>query len=275
MQGSAAPVIIVQLSDLHVTEAGGHNHFGTDSNRAVARCLDHARALPEKPALVIASGDLTDNGTAAEYRHLHSLLAHAGFPVMLMAGNHDRRSPLREVFRSHAYLPPEGRLCWRTVVGGLHVIALDTLKEWCEGGTIGNMQFRWFEEALTAAGDAPVMLFMHHPPVATGFRDLDRIALAAEHARRLSALLRQHGRVIGVGYGHVHRAVQVSWEGVPVSVCPSAAFQSRLRLGSGRFEASTDDPPAYHLHYWDGRSLVTHCVTAITENRKGANDGAR
>ena len=264
MDAAAVPVIIVQLSDLHVTAAGQRNHYGIDTNTAVARCLEHVRALPGTPALVVASGDLTDNGAREEYEQLRRLLAAAGMPVMLMAGNHDRREALRTTFPEHGYLNCDGRLHWHVDAGGLQVIALDTLEEGAEGGRIGEPQFCWLEAALSAAWDSPVMLLMHHPPVATGFRDLDRIALAADDAHRLGALLRQHGRVIGIGCGHVHRAVQTVWQGIPVSVCPSAAFQARLRLGGGRFEASTDDPPAYHLHYWDGCSLVTHHVTAAS-----------
>ncbi len=108
---------------------------------------------------------------------------------------------------------------------------------------------------------------------AVDLEDIDRkpleIIKGTESGTEIVECKARTGRVIGVGCGHLHRAVQVSWEGVPVSVCPSAAFQSLLCLGSGRFEASVDDPPAYHLHYWDGSSLVTHCVTAITKNRKG------
>ena len=80
MDAAAVPVIIVQLSDLHVTAAGQRNHYGIDTNTAVARCLEHVRALPGTPALVVASGDLTDNGAREEYEQLRRLLAagHAG-----------------------------------------------------------------------------------------------------------------------------------------------------------------------------------------------------
>jgi hypothetical protein len=60
--------------------------------------------------------------------------------------------------------------------------------------------------------------------------------------------------------GHVHRGIQARWRGTVVSICPSTAFQGILNLRGDEFDASTDEPPAYQVHFWNGSELVTHTV---------------
>jgi 3',5'-cyclic AMP phosphodiesterase CpdA len=182
-------------------------------------------------------------------------------PVCLMPGNHDRRVPLRQVFADHDYLGAEGRMFYHRDVRGLRLIALDSVIEGREGGELDEEQLEWLAGLLRGEPGLPVLVLLHHPPVATGFSRMDRISVAAESAARLGGVIAGAPQVRAVLCGHVHRSVQAVWQGVQVSVCPSAAFQARLHLGRGRFEAAPEEPPAYQLHYWDGRNLATHTVT--------------
>jgi 3',5'-cyclic-AMP phosphodiesterase len=258
---SDRPVVIAQLSDLHVMAADLRNEYGIDAAAGLVRCIEHLRGLDAAPDLVVASGDLVDEGAAHEYARLRELLARVPAPLCLMPGNHDRRAPLRQVFSDHAYLGDGGRMHYHRDVRGLRVIALDSVIEGEEGGDLDGAQLQWLDGLLRSAPERPVLVFIHHPPMPTGFSRMDRIAVEDASAERLGQIIADHRQVRAVLCGHVHRSVQATWQGTQVSVCPSTAFQARLRLGPGRFEASPDEPPAYQLHYWDGRSLATHTVT--------------
>ena len=65
-------------------------------------------ALNPRPDLVVATGDLVDAGSAAEYGHLRRLLAPLDLPLFLLPGNHDSRDELARAFPDHAYLPRDG-----------------------------------------------------------------------------------------------------------------------------------------------------------------------
>lgn len=255
------PVVIAQFSDLHVMAAGLRNEYGIDAAAGLVRCIDHLRGLDAAPDLVVASGDLVDEGAAQEYARLRELLARVPVPLCLMPGNHDRRAPLRQVFSDHGYLGSAGRIQYHRDLRGLRVIALDSVIEGREGGDLDDAQLDWLDGLLRNAPEQPALVFMHHPPVPTGFSRMDRIGVDHASAERLGQIIENHRQVRAVLCGHVHRSVQAMWQGAQVSVCPSTAFQARLRLGRGRFEASPDEPPAYQLHYWDGRNLATHTVT--------------
>lgn len=260
MTGAAQrPVVIAQFSDLHVV-AGACDSYGVDTVSGLQRCIDHLRRLEFPVDLLVASGDLADLGVAEEYARLRELLAPVGVPLCLMPGNHDHRAPLRETFASHDWLGRSGRIHYHRDVRGLRVILLDSVIEDGDGGDLDDAQLQWLDALLAAEPALPVLLFLHHPPVATGFLRMDRIALAAESTQRLGTVIARHPQVKAIACGHVHRGVQCVWQGVPVSVCPSTAFQARLRLGEGRFDADPAAAPAYQLHYWDGRRLATHSV---------------
>lgn len=263
MAGAQAqpPVIIAQFSDLHVAVAGGRNSYGIDAAAGLARCIAHLGALDVAPDLLMLSGDLVDEGTAPEYQRLRTMLAAVRIPLCLMPGNHDRRAPLREVFADHACLGTAGRMFYHRDVRGLQLIMLDSVIEGRDGGDLDDAQLQWLDERLSGDAAQATLVFLHHPPVVTGFSRMDRISVEAGSAARLGRIIAGHAQVRAVLCGHVHRNVQTVWHGVPVSVCPSTAFQARLHLGRGRFEAAPDEPPAYQLHYWDGRHLATHTVT--------------
>lgn len=254
------PVVIAQFSDLHVM-AAGRNHFGADAAAGLEQCITHLCALDRPPDLLVASGDLADAGTPAEYARLREMLSRLTLPFCLMPGNHDRRAPLRQQFADHDYLGAKGRMYYHRDVRGLRIIALDSLVEGRDGGDLDDEQLNWLDALLASAPRQPALLFLHHPPVATGFSRMDRIAVSADSAARLGGIVAAHPQLRGVLCGHVHRSAQAVWHGTLVSVCPSTAFQARLRLGAGRFEAALSEPPAYQLHHWDGAALVTHTVT--------------
>ncbi len=260
MASAGKPVIIAQFSDLHVV-AAGRNHYGVDTVAGLERCIAHLGALDAVPDLLIASGDLVDTGSPAEYVRLRELLSRVRVPLCLMPGNHDLRAPLRLVFHDHHYLGSDGRIHYHRDVGGLRVIALDSVIEGRNGGDLDDAQLQWLDDLLCSQPVQPALMFMHHPPVVTGFSRMDSIAVTPESVAGLGRIIARHPQVRAVLCGHVHRCAQTAWHGTLVSVCPSTAFQARLRLGAGRFEASPDEPPAYQLHYWDGATLVTHTVT--------------
>lgn len=259
------PVVIAQFSDLHVM-AAGRNVFGVDAAAGLERCIAHLAGLDRAPDLLVASGDLVDAGTPAEYARLRELLSRVRVPLCLMPGNHDRRAPLRQAFTDHDYLGQcgrneGGRIHYYRDVRGLRIIALDSVIEGRDDGDLDEAQLQWLDGLLSGQPRQATLVFLHHPPAATGFSRMDRIAVAAGSAERLGGIIAGHPQVRAVLCGHVHRSAQLAWHGTLLSVCPSTAFQAQLRLGAGRFEAAMNEPPAYQLHHWDGTALVTHTVT--------------
>ncbi len=256
-------MVIAQISDLHIG-APGHLAFGSiDTAAHLARCVRHILGLAPKPDVVVASGDLVDNGTAEEYQRLRGLLAPLPMPLYLMPGNHDNRTALRSAFRDHDYLPADGVLCYAEDAGPVRLIMLDTVIPGEDGGALGAPQIDWLAATLAAAPKKPTLVFMHHPPIKTGIRCMDDIALAAEDIVQLGGIVARHPPIERITCGHVHRVAEARWNGTVVGICPSTAFQAILDLRKEGFDVATEEPPAYQVHCWDGAQLVTHTV-AVT-----------
>ena len=253
-------MLIAQISDLHVT-APGVRVAGVDTAATLESCVRDVARRDPRPDLMLATGDLVEEGTAAEYNRLRELLAPLGMPVYVIAGNHDDRAALRSAFADHAYLPSgEGPIHYALDGYELGLVALDTTIPGAAGGALDDFQCAWLETTLRRAADRPFLIFMHHPPIATGIRCMDEIALERRSAARLGAIVARQPRVERIVCGHVHRPIQARWSGTLVSICPSTAYQGVLNLSGDDFDAPTGEPPAYQLHYWNGTELITHTI---------------
>ena len=83
---------ILHLSDTHLYGDGSLHYGIVDTLAGLDRVLARAATLTES-AVVVVSGDLSDDGTAASYRILKSTLepwaAQRGAAVVYAMGNHD------------------------------------------------------------------------------------------------------------------------------------------------------------------------------------------
>lgn len=251
--------LIAQISDLHLRLAGQLVEGRVDTGAYLEACIRRINNLPDRPHLVVASGDLADTGSAAEYERLKTLLDTLLMPYVVMCGNHDKRDGLRAVFGRTAALPvsAQGYLQYVVKFTGLILICLDTLDEGKEGGWLCPERLGWLGATLSAHCE-PSLIFLHHPPFDCGIPGMDAIKLANPLA--LAEVLAKHKHVVGIGCGHVHRAVFTAWAGIPACICPSPAHQIHLDTRREAQLAWTLEPGGLLLHRWDDRNLVSHAI---------------
>lgn len=258
--------ILVQLTDLHIREPGRLAYGRIDTAPYLARAVQSVLALRQPPDAVVITGDLTDFGRAAEYAHLARLLAPlATMPVYLLPGNHDDRDQLRRSFPDHAYLgtgaDTHGFVQYSVRVGALRLLTLDTCVPGASHGTLCERRLAWLEAQLDACRHEPVVVAMHHPPFQTLIGHMDEIGLL-EGADALEALLRRYTNVERVICGHLHRAIDVRFGGTIASTSPAQAHQVCLDLAPDAASAWTLEPPAFRVHAWSGRRLITHLAAS-------------
>ena len=224
--------------------------------------LDHAARHHGDAAQAVMMGDLTHYGRDSEYETLAGLLEPFPLPVTLMLGNHDRRDAFRAAF-PEAPVTPEGHVQASVDTGALRLLTLDTLDgpPWVEGHNAGRLcpaRLGWLESRLAEAPDRPVLVFAHHPPVATGIEGMDRIGL--QDGAALLDLLSRHEQVRHLFCGHQHRAVSGSAGGLGWSILPSVWKQLRLDLSGGRNQFSDRAPGQYGVVLADAGGVALHRV---------------
>jgi 3',5'-cyclic-AMP phosphodiesterase len=259
---SPKPVLIAQISDLHIKPPGSLAYGRVDTAAALQRCVAALNEFRPKPDFVVISGDLADTPTAEEYEYLKRLLEPLKLPFAAIPGNHDSREMMRAAFPQAAYAFASGPLNQRLEIGGLDLLLLDSSVHGKPHGELDAATLQWLDATLASAADRPALLFLHHPPFTTGIWHMDRQNLL--NAGELAPIIRRHPRLQLIAAGHVHRATLTMFAGVPTTICPAPNHAVDLDLAELRQPSFKVEPPAFHLHAWfpgEGfGSVVTHQV---------------
>ena len=259
---SAKPVLIAQISDLHIKPPGALAYGRVDTASALERCVAALNAFTPKPDLVVISGDLADTPNAEEYEYLKRLLAPLKLPTVGIPGNHDSRELMRAAFPRAAYAFPTGALNQSVEIGGLDLVLLDSSVPGRPHGELDPSTLQWLAATLASSPDRPALLFLHHPPFKTGIWHMDHQYLL--NAGELAAVVKRHPRAQLIAAGHIHRAILTMFAGIQSTICPAPNHAVDLDLAELRGPSFKVEPPAFHLHAWfpgEGfGSVVTHQV---------------
>ena len=228
-----------------------------DANAKLAAAVDYLNAMQLRPDVVLATGDLTDDGRPEQYELLAAILAELDVPLLLIPGNHDERGPFLDAFAAtHPYLPRQGPIQYVVDDYDVRLIAVDTTRVDHHDGELDDDRLQWLDQTLTQRPDEPAVVFLHHPPFTTGIWWMDCVGLGG--ARKLESIVRRHPNVQLVLAGHLHRPITTNWGSTVVSTAPSTTHQVVCNLHPDSLPAVAAEPPMLQLHWWTGDAFVSH-----------------
>jgi 3',5'-cyclic-AMP phosphodiesterase len=252
-------VIIAQITDTHIRRKGKLLHHMVNPGKRLRKAIERLNTLDPLPDVLLATGDLTESGKRKEYKRLRELLAPLRIPLFVIPGNHDRREVMREAFADQWYLPAYGPMQYVIDEFPVRLIALDTMNDGEAGGVLDDERLGWLESKLAMEPKRPTLIFMHHPPFRTGIRALD--ALGFRGADEFGAIVARNPQIERIICGHIHRAVEMRWNGATVCTALSTAHQFALELRQMHPLGVVLQPPGYALHiWWDGEMQTHHCL---------------
>ncbi len=245
------------FTDIHIVPVGA-DIIGLDPAARFRVALDHALETHPDAARVIITGDLAHHGAPAEYARLRAVLHDIPLPVSLMIGNHDKRAAFRAAF-PETPVDENGFVQSFVDFDGRRLIFLDTVDGTAAAEHSGYLcpdRLRWLADALTTAPARRAILFMHHPPITTGFAAMDRIGL--RNRAGLCAFLRAHPQVEQIIAGHVHRTISGAAGGIPTAIFKSPCHQMPMVLAADDEHLSVDEPGAYGLLLLTDEGVIVH-----------------
>jgi 3',5'-cyclic-AMP phosphodiesterase len=236
---------VLQITDTHLYGEQHQRLVGVDTQRAWEDIVDKIVAERWPADLVLATGDIAQDGSEAAYRRFKRRFEALGVPTLVIPGNHDAPEVLREVMQGGFV-----RSQFQHVLGSWQFLMLDSTLAGSDGGHLSADQLARLEQALAAHPDRHALICLHHHPVAMNCRWIDPIGVA--NAEELFRVLDGHPQVRAVVWGHVHQDFRAERRGVQLLASPSTCIQFKPREA----DFNLDDIPAGYRWlnlYADGR----------------------
>ena len=226
--------MLVQLTDSHLFADPGGRLLGMNTADSLTRVID--RVLIEQPHidLLLATGDLSQDGSRASYLTFLGMTARIPAPLRAFPGNHDLHDPLRELAQGGPLLDPV------VDCGAWRIVLLDTAVPEAVHGHLLDDQLHLLAHALDEQPERPALVCLHHHPVPIGCAWMDRIGL--DNAEALFAVLDSRPQVRALLWGHVHQEFDRMRNGVRLLGSPSTCVQ--FAPGSEHFKVG-DQAPGY------------------------------
>ncbi len=230
---------ILHISDVHfcISYRSPQNPYETmlekmtNPRKHLETCLKKALEN-HQPDLLVITGDLSDEGTAKDYRQLRQIICNLvgeKQPVLITPGNHDRKDQLREGW----LLEPPSFEPWNSVyeTEDTLVISLDSSRNGDPDGRIDEQQVQWLKDAASGKEGKQIILMTHH--------HLDPKQAEIPPAKTIpffEKVLEQIAPVC-ILTGHTHYPAQGGIGEIPYYTAPGMAFVGiSQKDGTLRFE---------------------------------------
>lgn len=220
-----APAMLVQLTDCHLFGEPDTVMLGVNTDASLRAVLRQIEADGKHPDLLLATGDLSQDGEPAAYQRLAAILGAApaleGARIRCLPGNHDLPVAMRHEL-------PE----WSvpvTDVGAWRVVSLDTTVPGSNAGHLPDSQLDLLEAALAEAPGRHTLLAMHHNPMQIDSHWHDSMMI--DNPQALFKLLARWPQVRVLLWGHVHHEFDRRRHILRMLATPSTCFQFSIRDG--------------------------------------------
>lgn len=225
---------VLQLTDPHLMADAAGELLGINTRASLDAVVAVVKQEGFEPDLILATGDLAQDGSDAAYQAFAQRLAKFDCPAIWMAGNHDHPVNLE---RAGAATGGNRR---QLVAGGWHFIALNSAVPGHVHGELSEQQLELLEKALADQPDLPTLVTLHHHPVDIGCDWMADIGLSNREA--FWRIIDRWPQVRIVLWGHVHQELDQTRRGVRLLATPSTCIQF---AENARDFAVADVPPGY------------------------------
>ena len=218
--GKFGKPLFVQISDTHI---GFNKEANPDVSGTLQRTIELVNAMPDQPALIVHTGDITHLSRASEFDLAQQLLSQLKTTELhTVPGEHDTSDPAVTEYFNRFGKASGNKGYYSFDHAGVHFIGLINVLQFKAGGlgSLGTEQLEWVEADLKGrSASTPLVVFAHMPlwtiyePWGWGTSD----------APQLMGYLRRFGSVTVLN-GHIHQIVQKVEGNVTFHTARSTAY---------------------------------------------------
>jgi len=234
--------LFVQISDTHI---GFNKDANPDVNATLTRTIDLVNGMPEQPALILHTGDITHLSKPAEFDAAQQMMSRLKTTELhTVPGEHDTADATVSEYFNRFGKASNNKGYYSFDHAGVHFIALINVLQFKAGGlgTLGAEQLAWVTADLKGrSSSTPIVVFAHMPlwtiyePWGWGTGDADQ----------LMSQLKRFGSVTVLN-GHIHQIVQKVEGNVTFHTARSTAYPQPVAgqgPGPGPLKVSADQLP--------------------------------
>ncbi|POA53440.1 MULTISPECIES: 3',5'-cyclic-AMP phosphodiesterase [unclassified Pseudomonas] len=225
---SASPiddsVLLVQLSDSHLFAETHGTLLGMNTADSLQRVIDLVLAQQPKIDLVLATGDLSQDGSLQSYQRFQQLSGQIPAPARWLPGNHDEPGIMQLAAQGSELLQPV------VDIGNWRITLLDSSVPGSVPGFLQDEQLQLLARSLDEAPGRHHLVCLHHHPVSIDCAWMEPIGL--RNAEALFEVIEGRSQVRALLWGHVHQEIDRRRGGLRLLASPSTCIQ---------FEPRSDD----------------------------------
>jgi 3',5'-cyclic AMP phosphodiesterase CpdA len=219
-QSASGALTFLQISDSHI---GFDKPANPNALNTLNEAIDKIAALPQRPAFMIHTGDITHLSRAGEFDNADQAIKRAKLDVHYVPGEHD----VIDEDRGKAYLQRYGQNAkgagWYSFdQAGVHFIGLVNVLDLKAGGlgNLGDEQLAWLADDLRGkSASTPIVVFAHVPL----WLVYEKWGWGTDDGARALDMLKRFGSVTVLN-GHIHQIVQKVEGNMTFHTARSTAF---------------------------------------------------
>jgi len=213
---AATPFSFVQISDSHIGFARPEN---PDVAGTLKKTIDAINALPQQPAFVVHTGDVTHLSKQSEFDDAKQLLGTLKSPLIVLPGEHDVIGSSKNFFANFARKDaPKGWFSFDQ--GGMHFVSLVNVFNFEIDGKLGQDQIDFVEKDLAGQKKStPIVVFGHVPLYAL----YPEWGWTTEDGMKVLAALRRFDAVTVLN-GHIHQIIQHTEGNIRFATAAATAY---------------------------------------------------
>ena len=255
----AHAIDLLQITDTHLGERPHTPLLAMDTDDSLQAVLSLARRTLSNVDLVVATGDLSDQGALDAYLRLYDYTRNDYEHQFWLLGNHDDAEMLTAAASQHErLLRNDIRIgCWQ-------ILMLNSQIPGEVGGRLGAAELTRLRLGLEQASAEGLytLICVHHQPVPVGSAWIDSQAIS--DATELFAIIDAFPAVRALLWGHVHQEVDQMRGDLRLLASPSTCVQ--FLPGSETFKLDNQTPGFRHLTLHPDGSLSTR-VHRVTDRK--------
>ena len=209
----------VQISDSHM---GFDKPANPNAKGTLEEAIDRVKALPQKPAFMIHTGDISHLSKEQQFDDADQIIAQAKLDVHYVPGEHDIVDPEIKIYKERYGRGTKGPGYYSFDANGVHFMGLVNVANLKGGGmgSLGDEQLEWIEDDLKGrSASTPIVVFAHIPL----WTVYPQWGWGTEDSARALAYLKRFGSVTVLN-GHIHQVMQKVEGNVTFHTARSTAF---------------------------------------------------